>query len=182
MEIKINSISAAETKTKGKNTWQEVVVEYTGAKGPGKRSLRSFDAQVWNDFKTIKPGDTVDVKVVKEGDYWNWKGANVVEGKPESVGAAASSGGSKKVGDWETAEERAKKQIYIVRQSSISSAVCLLARDGILPDVEQVLDMAKQFEAYVFGVDDDSNEPAKDAPAKRGRPPKAPANVADAVE
>jgi hypothetical protein len=56
------------------------------------------------------------------------------------------------VGSWETPEERALKQVYIVRQSSIANAIALLAVEGpgITPDVEWVIATAKTFENYVF--------------------------------
>lgn len=53
--------------------------------------------------------------------------------------------------DFETKEERQQKQIYIVRQSSISSAIDLLKTEKKVPNVFEVLDVARQFEQYVFG-------------------------------
>lgn len=70
---------------------------------------------------------------------------------------AAASGNSTRVtgSNYETKEERAARQVYIIRQSSISSAIDLLKDSK--PTVEGVLNVAKQFEEYIFsektGVD-----------------------------
>ena len=69
---------------------------------------------------------------------------------------------------YETPEERAKRQVLIVRQSSLSSAIELLKTDKKSPTVPEVLQVAKQFEAYVFGNDDpfglESKEPVNKLP------------------
>lgn len=53
---------------------------------------------------------------------------------------------------YETPEERAVKQIYIVRQSNIASAINLLSVGAkSAPPVDAVLEVAKQLEAHVFG-------------------------------
>jgi hypothetical protein len=54
---------------------------------------------------------------------------------------------------YETPEERAKKQIYIVRQSSIGSAIDMLSVGSKSPPkVDEVIAVAKQFEEYVFNM------------------------------
>lgn len=61
--------------------------------------------------------------------------------------------------NYETPEERAKKQVYIVRQSSISSAIDLLSVGSkSAPDVDKVLETASRFEAFVFGDSQVSKE------------------------
>lgn len=157
MEIVLNSKSETQTKSKGKNVWQEFTIEYTGKNGQQTRTMRSFEKDAFKAISAANVGATIEVTVVKEGDYWKWKDAKVVGNASANdkaqEGAARSS--KAKVGDWETAEERAAKQVYIVRQSSVASAINLL---GVGAKVEDVLDVAKQFEAYVF-----------DKQAKRGR-------------
>ncbi len=64
---------------------------------------------------------------------------------------ATSNVGSVSRSTYETPEERAKKQVYIVRQSSLS-----VARDNLAvgakspPDAESIIALARKFEAYVF--------------------------------
>ena len=57
---------------------------------------------------------------------------------------------------YETPEERAKKQVYIVRQSSIANAIqfyALVNVEDVTNSVENILATAKQFEHYVFSTD-----------------------------
>lgn len=62
---------------------------------------------------------------------------------------------------YETPEERAKKQVYIVRQSSLSSAIDLLSVGSkSSPDVEKVIETAKRFEDFVFGTNQSDTEVA----------------------
>lgn len=60
---------------------------------------------------------------------------------------------------YETPEERAKKQVYIVRQSSITAALTYIG-DTKKVSTNDVIAIAKQFEAYVFDnqVELDSEE------------------------
>jgi len=57
----------------------------------------------------------------------------------------------------ETPEERAKKQVYIVRQSSLSNAISMLASNSVVLKkgftTQDAIETARQFEAYVFGND-----------------------------
>jgi hypothetical protein len=53
---------------------------------------------------------------------------------------------------YETPEERAARQVLIVRQSSISSAVEFAVAHKV-KDPQEVIAIAKQFEDYVFGND-----------------------------
>ncbi len=55
-----------------------------------------------------------------------------------------------RVGSWETPDERALKQIYIVRQSSITAALTYAKLLDEPTRVEDILRTAKQFENYVF--------------------------------
>ena len=91
--------------------------------------------------------------------FWEWKG---IEKGQSNVGANSSAGvGSKSSGkvlgsNYETSEERARRQVYIVRQSSISSAIEYLkakAPKGVEDGVKEVLEVAKDFENYVMDVD-----------------------------
>lgn len=68
---------------------------------------------------------------------------DTIESKTESKPAGKVTGSN-----WETSEERALRQRYIVRQSSITAALTFLG-DGAM-EVKQVLDIAKQFEEFVF--------------------------------
>lgn len=110
-------------------------------------------------------GDTLDVVVEKSAAGFNqWEavtkaapGASTFSPPttPAPAGATAVKNTVNTYGkDFETREERAKKQVYIVRQSSASNAVnMLLAGAKAPPKIDDVISLAKELEAYVFASD-----------------------------
>lgn len=99
----------------------------------------------------LNAGDNIVIDKIKDGDFW--KVTSIIKSgdatpSPASGGNKASPVASPK-NTYETPEERAQKQVYIVRQSSITAALTFLGSKA--KDVNTVVDVAKQFEAYVFG-------------------------------
>lgn len=147
-----------EVESKGK--YSTLNVTYKGPDGKVEsKKLVSF-GPASDAFKVLKDASSDDVFEVKsekiknvkdDTEYWYWTEA-VVIGKVDSVVA-----GSNKIGTttprstYETPEERARKQVYIVRQSSITAALGLLTLQGAKDvDTDDVLAYARQFESYVF--------------------------------
>lgn len=65
-----------------------------------------------------------------------------------------------------TDEERAKTQVYIVRQSNITAAINLLSVGSKTPPkLEDVISTAKVFENHVFGTSNDPLDDTKPAVA-----------------
>ena len=113
------------------------------------------DKGVWAALEKAQKGDTFSVDLEKnEKGYWQWVGIHrqdaPAEGSQDAPSPRAFSSPTKPT--YETPEERAQKQIYIIRQSSISSAVELLKDHGKQPDPEAVIKVARQFESYVMGT------------------------------
>ena len=132
------------------------------------KKLMSF-TQPDKAFKTMsdaKAGDVFTITSEKNDKtgYWDWLDAvqaapgTVVEVNPKtnmSVGTASPKS------TYETPEERAKKQVYIVRQSSLSTAVAVLSIGAKTPpSADAVISLAQQFSDYVFGVDKTNNPEA----------------------
>lgn len=89
---------------------------------------------------------------------------------PQSAAQAAPSGGVKPTyqaspkSTYPTDEERAKTQIYIVRQSNITAAINLLSTGAKAPPkLDDIIATAKVFENHVFGTSTDSVDVAKPA-------------------
>lgn len=129
----------------------------------GKNLMPFGETQgTFNTLATANSGDVYEITVVKNAasGYWDWTAAErstadapaaTAPGVP--VRASGSATASPK-STYETPEERAAKQVYIVRQSSISSAVSILAHGSKSAlDVDQVLATASRLEDYVFGKD-----------------------------
>lgn len=66
------------------------------------------------------------------------------------VGLGAAVGVSR--GNWETPEERQARQVMIVRQSSLSTAVAYTEAQKVKTDFAGIIQIAKNFEAYVLGT------------------------------
>jgi hypothetical protein len=156
MLINIVDIGKPNSKTtKNGRSYQEIEVTYKNEQGQvGNKKLISFsNPSVFNHIKDLTKGDQINVTTTKDAaGYWQWTGIGgesseapaVVQSKP------AQAGGRVTGSNYETKEERAARQVYIIRQSSLSTAVELLGQGK---SVEEVIATAKQFEAYVFATD-----------------------------
>lgn len=151
MQIRITQ----KTEVENKGKYNMATVHYSQDGQDKEKKIMSFaQKETYNTLVNAQPGEVYDIKAVKDGKFWNWESATPAGGG--SVASTGSTGGSK--GNWETAEERAMRQVWIIRQSSIAAACQLYARDSGLNRVEAVLEAAKRFEAYVHGVEEE-NEP-----------------------
>jgi len=158
MQITVIDVTENTKKSESGRTFQQLEVAYKNEQGqPQLKKLISFsNPNVYKAAKEWVKGDVVNVTTVKneKTGYWDWIGLEgdgiVAENKPASAATGARVTGS----NYETKEERAARQVFIIRQSSLSTAVELLGQGKSVADV---IATAKQFEAYVFskaeGVD-----------------------------
>lgn len=120
-------------------------------------NVLKFNPKVKTALGNINPGDTVTIVKEKKGDFWNVMDivtGTAVPDAPAKAGVSQASPAPKS--NYETSEERAKKQVYIVRQSSLSAATNLLALQGKKTATkEDVVTLAKYFESYVFDTEYD---------------------------
>jgi len=158
MLINIVDVGTPSTKASSNGrSYQEIEVTYKTENGQvSNKKLMSFsNPSVFNHIKGLGKGDAVNVTTVKNAKgYWDWTGIGNEGDEPvatQSKPAAATQSGGRVTGsNYETKEERAARQVYIIRQSSLSTAVELL---GPGKSVDDVIKVAKQFEAYVFAKD-----------------------------
>lgn len=141
-------VDGPEAVNQGKKKYKQLEVFYNKDGKEEKKKLVDFNnPEIFNRAAALQPGQNVSIQIEKQGDYWNWVGLGVGEGK-----AMAAEPNKRSAGTFETAEERAKKQVYIVRQSSISNAIEWLALSNRKDwNLDDVLVAAKEFENYVFG-------------------------------
>ena len=149
MQIKITKYANIENKGK----YNMAVVYYSVDGEEKEKQLVSFkNKDVYDLLTTSGPGTVVDIKAEKDGKFWAWTGATVSSSAGDTSNSSKASGKASG-GSWETPEERAKKQVYIVRQSSISNAL-EYAKLTDEKDLERILTVAKAFEMHVFGMED----------------------------
>lgn len=134
---------------------------------PEQRKIMSFAKESAVAFQKLV--DTkefpVDVNVVLEKNaktnYWDWKDIEVSQVKDKNGNQAtkpiSGSGTGRVLGsNYETPEERARRQVYIIRQSSASSAIEFAkaqAPKGTEKSIEEVIEDAKKIEAYVMEME-----------------------------
>lgn len=109
-----------------------------------EKKIFSFNGETYKALKDSKPEQVYDVKLTKDKNgYWQWENVAMVTGQ------AAASGG--RTSNFETPEERAKRQVMIVRQSSLAQAVSyVIAKEKQVESVDEILNLAEQFEEWVM--------------------------------
>lgn len=155
MQIEILAVTSVVKPTaKGSYTQLDVAYKRDG-KTEGKK-IMSFGAgqPAFNVLKNATSGQVYTVTSVKneQTGYWDWTNAEAGAAGSAPTGKAPALSAPKNT--YETAEERAAKQVYIVRQSSLSNAIALLKNDKKATDVKEVIATAKQLEAYVFDTEE----------------------------
>lgn len=128
----------------------------------GKTLVDYSNPEVYAAARALEQGQTVSVTIEKQAaadgkEYWNWVSIGDSGPVPEGqVSAPAVRTESPKPtgragGNWETAEERAARQVYIIRQSSITAALAYLnARDSGVRSLGEVLSVAETFKEYAL--------------------------------
>lgn len=173
MKIKIIDVELSSATDKKGKPYQIVEVSYKNLtfNKVESRKIMPFGATADTNKLLAKAqaGEFYEVEVVKNTAGFNdWVSAKLTDEatpdsapqasparKMESPTSAASSGYATQPvkSTYETPEERAKKQIYIVRQSSITSAMSFFELNKAKSvSTQQVLEVAKEFENYVFGI------------------------------
>lgn len=154
------------SKPKLDKNYLQMIVTHTdlnNGKTDGKKIMDFVTPKdVWSTLQAAKPGDKFEISREKQNGYWQWVGIKALDASTPSATPQATSPATvarttpaktERVGNWETPNERAAKQVYIVRQSSLKEALTLAIHqaEGGEVTVEDVTKIAKQFENFVFG-------------------------------
>ena len=162
MQITVIDVGQANTHTaKNGRSYQSLEVTYKGETGQvGSKKLMSFsNPDVFKQASTWTKGDSVNVNSQKDDNgYWQWIGIlgdGEVQQAPQTQTTSAPKTATRVTGsNYETKDERGERQVMIVRQSSLSNAVATLAlnKDSGGASSDDVINLAKQYEAYVLGT------------------------------
>lgn len=162
MQIQIVNASKPEWKegkvnaqTGKPSKYQTLILTYIAGGKTSTKNIMSF-SPVFNAMKEAESGEQYEVTMVKEGDFWNWTKAEKQD-SANGPSEASTPGISRpaqmsKPSTYETAEERAKKQVYIVKQSSLSNALEYSKSVKALKSKEEVLALAQEFVDFVFAA------------------------------
>lgn len=156
MQFQIEVVAVTtETKPTAKGTTYVMLDlafrNLTTGKIEGKKLVPFGDSEaVYKVFKDAKAGNQFTVTAEKGEKFWQWvKAEALAPGAVKAAVAGASTPAPRST--YETPEERAAKQVYIVRQSSISNAVNILTVGAKSPPtVGMVLEVANQLTDWVF--------------------------------
>lgn len=157
MRVTINSVNI-ETVAKGRSRYSVATVSYTYNGEPRTQKVMSFANptvfKVLQDNQDSLAGQEVDVTITKNAQNYNEWSNIVIDasgGVPTKTAGTAAPitrvGGS----NFETPEERAKRQVYIIKQSSITAAISILEKTGQPPTVDTVKEVAQDLTDWVLG-------------------------------
>lgn len=172
MKIQIVNVDLVDKTGPSGKPYQLVEVTYKNLTFQGKVEMKpvmpfGVTAETAEVLKTATKGDLFTItKVKNDKGFIDWTAA-APEAAPapgknlpaSSYAAPATSSTQATKSTYETPEERAKKQVYIVRQSSITAALTFLnnnmqsSTSTELVSTDAVLAVAKEFENYVFGIE-----------------------------
>ncbi len=154
MKISIISVTPSSKMSKAGKPYQNVEVIYKDldAGKVGNKNITQYGA-VFKQVADAQPGQTFDVTNVKNGEFWEWSefvrdmNAAVTANVTPAQAVTQSSGKT----SWETSDERAAKQVYIIKQSSLSTAVAALSVGAKTPPTfEQIKTLAQQLTDFVL--------------------------------
>lgn len=149
MNVEVLSVSVED---KGKYKMAEVAYKGGDGKVTSKKLMSFNHPEVFKVFVDAKQGSVFTVESEKnDKGYWDWISA--VSGvQAASKASPTSTGNVSPKSTYETAEERANRQVLIVRQSSLSNAIEFLGlNQKKIPTPQEVVEVATFFESYVFG-------------------------------
>lgn len=164
MKIQVLSVEVNQATSKVGKAYEQMVVAYKNLDDGGKVASKQimpfgFQKETFTTMKNSKPTEVYDVEVQKnEAGYNDWVKATkgTVQDTIQASKAPAQTVGATTAtkGGWETPEERAKKQVYIIKQSSLSTATTIL-QHGRKTELkkEEVIELAQSLTDWVMGTD-----------------------------
>lgn len=162
MQITVIDVGTPNSRTSSTGRqFQEIELMFKDSTGkPNSKKIMSFNSDLYKAVQGLQRGAVVFVQRVKNDKtgYWDWvsigEGGEVMTEAAQPRQAASAAPATRVTGsNYETKEERAARQVLIVKQSSLSTAVAALAVGAkSAPSASDVIAYAKQLEEYVMGT------------------------------
>lgn len=173
------SLSENVNEVKGQKAYDFFKVNYTNQNGERKvysgfQNSLKYNRQLANDLRKLQQGDNIILVIGKnKANYDELQAVSVTNGRagearlPTASGNSGTSTGSGQSRSYsgETPEERARRQVLIVKQSSLSSAVETVKVEGGVPTTEEVLAVAQEYFDWVMST----GSAAKELPKKEDK-------------
>jgi hypothetical protein len=159
MQIKILEVGNVSTLQGKKGAYSLFTLKYEADGKARDRKIMSFAKEVYGELLKSTPNEKYEIGLKQNGDFWDWVSITKLASSDgdSAVGRPAAKSG----GNWETSEERARRQVYIMRQNALTNAVAYCSDSAT---VGQVLKVAAQFAAWSADIemDDDDDGPDVD--------------------
>lgn len=151
----LNKTVSTETGKNGK-PYQMLEVAFKNNTFQGKvegKKITSYSKPAFDVLVEAEPGTTFEVTVEKKNGFNEWTAltrATPEEGRPAAAQPRGVSGTTPAPkSNYETTEERARRQTLITRQSSLSTAVATLSVGSKSVDPAAVMDLAEKYNDWV---------------------------------
>jgi hypothetical protein len=170
LQVKITDVQV-ENIVKGRSRYSKATVRYTYNGEPRTQSIMSFsNPQVFKDVQDFI-GYDVEVETGKnDAGFTEWRSIRRSGGadstaKTPAAGAMGTNNTRVTGSNYETKEERAARQVLIVKQSSLTAAVGTLAPGAKAAlDPDAVMGLAQRYADWVFDTQGDQDEVSEDIP------------------
>ena len=170
MQVNVVDVSSLNThQAKNGRQYQSIEIMYKNDQGQAQsKKLMSFsNPAVFKAAQEWAKGDVIHVSTEKDQNgYWQWTAVGTAEtttdNRGDDISAATAPTQAKAAtrvsgSNYETKDERAARQVMIVRQSSLSNAVATLAIEGSTASANDVISLAKLYEGYVLGQQEETS-------------------------
>jgi hypothetical protein len=164
MVIRIIDVEESTATNKANKPYTVLDISYKNVtfqdKVESKKHNQYGDKTVYATLKDAKKGDMFTILREKDdAGYWQWVGIEQGENAPmTATKAAPQAATAAPKSNFETPDERAKKQVYIIKQSCIGYAIETLKTDKKNPTPDEVTNLAQFYVDYVMGVNTDADK------------------------
>jgi len=147
IQIEIVDVSTEKVGTYSKMSVTHRTNDYKGNPKVEAKALVSFacPTPVWEAMSKAQKGEQYIIHRVKDtnGKYWNWDGVEPADGSTPVATTSSAPAAARP----SFADQDAKKQRYIIRQSCLKAAVDCVGSGG---EAQEIMDTAEVFVKWVL--------------------------------
>lgn len=125
-------IKILDTKNENRGKYSILTVDYKDIaqdKTSTKKVVSFGHPEVYDTLRKAERDQFYEVTAEKGEKYWEWVAISLTDGTTNNTPAQTAQAYTAPKSNFETPEERQKKQLYIIRQSCLSNAVSTLTNN-----------------------------------------------------